>query len=141
AVTEQATPDKILIAGTGVESRVETIARTRRAAELGYKAALVRTPHYYKPMMTHTALLEFYRAVADASPIPILVYSIPQFTGVEVPAELAARLAEHPNICGIKDSWGKLPVVKDILAAAPPPFQTLVGSAAILEPSLKSGAV
>jgi len=141
AVTEHAAPDKILIAGTGVESRVETIARTRRAAELGYKAALVRTPHYYKPMMTHTALLEFFRAVADASPIPILVYSIPQFTGVEVPAELAARLAEHPNICGIKDSWGKLPVVKNILAAAPPPFQTLVGSAAIIEPSLKSGAV
>jgi 4-hydroxy-2-oxoglutarate aldolase len=141
AVTEHAAPNKMLIAGTGVESRVETIARTRRAAELGYKVALVRTPHYYKPLMTQTALLEFFRAVADASPIPVLIYSIPQFTGVEVPPELVARLAEHPNICGIKDSWGRLPVVKDILAAAPPPFQTMVGSAAILEPSLKSGAV
>jgi 4-hydroxy-2-oxoglutarate aldolase len=142
AVAEHAAPGKILVAGTGMESRVETIVRTRRAAGLGYKVALVRTPHYYKPLMTHTALLEFFRAVADASPIPILIYSIPQFTGVEVPGELVSRLAEHPNICGIKDSWGKLPVVKDILAVAPPPrFQTLVGSAAILEPSLKLGAV
>lgn len=141
AAAELAAPGKILIAGTGVESRVETIARTRRAAAVGYKVALVRTPHYYKPLMTHTALLEFFRGVADASPIPVLVYSIPQFTGIEVPAELVARLAEHPNICGIKESWGKLPVVKEILAAAPKGFQTLVGSAAILEPSLKLGAV
>ena len=141
AVPELAGPGKILVAGTGTESRVETISRTRRAAALGYKVALVRTPHYYKPLMTHTALLEFFRGVADASPIPVLVYSIPQFTGIEVPAELVARLAEHRNICGIKESWGKLPVVKEILAAAPKGFQTLVGSAAILEPSLKFGAV
>ena len=141
AVKEHASPDKILIAGTGVESTAETIMRTRRAAELGYHAALVRTPHYYKPAMTHTALLEYYRAVADASPIPVLVYSIPQFTGVEVPASLVARLAAHPNICGIKESWGKLPVIQEILAAAPKRFQTLVGSASILEPSLKLGAV
>jgi len=141
AVTEHAAADKILVAGTGVESRVETILRTRRAASLGFKAALVRTPHYYKAAMTPVALLEFFRAVADASPIPILVYSIPQFTGVEVPVDLIARLAEHPNICGIKDSWGKLPVVKEIISAAPAKFQTLVGSAAIIEASLKLGAV
>jgi 4-hydroxy-2-oxoglutarate aldolase len=141
AVTEHAAPGKILVAGTGTESRVETIARTRRAAALGYKVALVRTPHYYKPLMTHTALLEFFRGVADASPIPVLIYSIPQFTGVEVPADLVARLAEHPNICGIKESWGKLSVVQEIIAAAPKHFQTLVGSAAIIEPSLKLGAV
>jgi 4-hydroxy-2-oxoglutarate aldolase len=141
AATEHAAPGKILIAGTGTESRVETIARTRRAAALGYKVALVRTPHYYKPLMTHTALLEFFCGVADASPIPVLVYSIPQFTGVEVPGELVARLAEHSNICGIKESWGKLAVVQEIIAAAPKHFQTLVGSAAIIEPSLKLGAV
>jgi 4-hydroxy-2-oxoglutarate aldolase len=141
AVTEHASPNKILIAGTGAESTAETIVRTRRAAALGYHAALVRTPHYYKPAMTHAALLEFFRGVADASPIPVLVYSIPQFTGIEVPAALVARLAEHPNICGIKESWGKLPVIQEILAAAPKRFQTLVGSATILEPSLKLGAV
>jgi 4-hydroxy-2-oxoglutarate aldolase len=141
AVAEHNASRKILIAGTGVESTQETIVRTKRAAELGYNAALVRTPHYYKPAMTHAALLDYFRRVADASPIPILVYSIPQFTGVEVPGALIAKLAEHPNIIGIKDSWGKLDIVEEIIAAAPKKFQTLVGAAAILEPSLELGAV
>ncbi len=140
AVAEYNAAGKLLIAGTGVESTSETILRTRRAAQLGYAAALVRTPHYYKPAMTHAALLDYYRRVADASPIPIIVYSIPQFTGVEVPGELVARLAEHPNICGIKESWGKLNVVKEIIAAAPKRFQTLVGAASIVDASLKLGA-
>jgi 4-hydroxy-2-oxoglutarate aldolase len=140
AVAENNSAGKILIAGTGVESTSETIMRTKRAAELGYNAALVRTPHYYKPAMTHAALLDYYKRVADASPIPILVYSIPQFTGVEVPGALVAKLAEHPNICGIKESWGKLNVVQEIIAAAPKHFQTLVGAASIVDPSLKLGA-
>src|ERR1039457_5340724 len=108
--------------------RWRTVSEKRRIAELtfepGASVALGARAHgvnanqlfkrrrAFKPLMTHPALLEFFRAVADASPIPILIYSIPQFTGVEVPGELVARLAEHPNICGIKDSWGKLPVVK-----------------------------
>jgi 4-hydroxy-2-oxoglutarate aldolase len=141
AVAEYNSARKLLIAGTGVESTSETIVRTKRAAALGFNVALVRTPHYYKPAMTHAALLDYYRRVADASPIPILVYSIPQFTGIEVPGELVARLAEHPNICGIKESWGKLNVVEEIIASAPRLFQTLVGAAYILEPSLKLGAV
>lgn len=141
AVTEHSSRDKLLIAGTATESTAETIMRTRRAAALGYHAALVRTPHYYKPYMTHSALLEYFRAVADASPIPVLVYSIPQFTGVDVPGELIARLAEHPNICGIKDSLGKLSVVEEIVKAAPKRFQTMVGAAGILEPSMRLGAV
>lgn len=141
AVTEHAAAEKLLIAGTAAESTAETIMRTRRAAALGYKVALVRTPHYYKPLMTHAALINFFRTVADASPIPVLIYSIPQFTGVDVPGDLVARLAEHPNICGIKESWGKLPVVEEIIGAAPKGFQTLVGSASILEPSLRMGAV
>ncbi len=140
-VVEHSSAEKTLVAGTGVESTAETILRTRRAADLGYKAALVRTPHYYKPAMTQAALLSYFRAVADASTIPVLVYSIPQFTGVETPPELVARLAEHPNIIGIKDSWGRLAVIEGILKAAPRSFQTLVGSAGILEPSLRLGAV
>jgi 4-hydroxy-2-oxoglutarate aldolase len=140
AVAEHNASRKLLIAGTGVESTSETILRTKRAAALGYNAALVRTPHYYKPAMTHAALLDYFRRVADASPIPILIYSIPQFTGVEVPGGLVAKLAEHPNICGIKDSWGKLDVVKEIIAAAPKTFQTLVGATSIVDASLKLGA-
>jgi len=139
-VARFASEKKFLIAGTGAESAVETIVRTKLAANLGYKAALVRTPHYYKPAMTHAALLDYYGRVADASPIPVLVYSIPQFTGVDVSGALAARLAEHRNICGIKESWGKLNVVEDILRAAPKGFQTLVGAAAILDASLRLGA-
>ncbi|MFZ0819903.1 MAG: dihydrodipicolinate synthase family protein [Candidatus Acidiferrales bacterium] len=141
AVAENNSAGKLLIAGTGVESTSETILRTKRAAQLGYNAALVRTPHYYKPAMTHAALVDYFRRVADASPIPILIYSIPQFTGVEVPGALVAKLAEHPNICGIKDSWGKLNVVKEIIAAAPKRFQTLVGATSIVDASLKLGAV
>ncbi len=141
AVAEYNSAGKILIAGTGVESTSETIMRTKRAAQLGFNAALVRTPHYYKPAMTHAALLDYFRRVADASPIPILIYSIPQFTGVEVPGDLVAKLARHPNICGVKDSWGKLNVVKEIIAAAPRGFQTLVGAASIVDSSLKLGAV
>lgn len=141
AVAENSSRDKVLIAGTGVDSLTETIQRGKRAGELGYKAVLVRTPHYYKPLMTRDALLEYYRRVADASPVPVLVYSIPQYTGVEVLPETAAQLAQHPNIAGIKESSGRLETVRAIIGAASKTFQTLVGSASIIEPSLRLGAV
>jgi 4-hydroxy-2-oxoglutarate aldolase len=140
-VAETHSSEKLLIAGTGVDSLAETIERSRRAAELGYQAVLVRTPHYYKPLMTHAALVEYYSRVADALPIPVLVYSIPQYTGVEVKPETAARLAEHPNIVGIKESSGKLDNVRAIIGAVPKTFQVLVGSAAIIETSLRLGAI
>ena len=82
----------------------ETIEHTNRAAALGCDAALVRTPHYFKPAMTEDALAEYYFRVAEAAGIPILVYSIPIFTGITVEAPLLKRLATHPNIVGIKDS-------------------------------------
>src|SRR6516162_6786002 len=82
ASKEVASPQKLLIAGTGAESTAETIARTERAAALGYPVALVKTPYYYKPAYRAETYLRHYRAVADASPIPILLYSVPIFTGV-----------------------------------------------------------
>src|SRR6266849_9587052 len=97
AAREAAAADKLLVAGTGVDSTAETIDRTNRAAALGYHAALVKTPYYYKAQMTPDAHFEHYRRVADAAKIPILLYSVPQFTGVAVEAKLVARLAEHPN--------------------------------------------
>src|SRR5271168_4749736 len=106
AAREAAAPGKLLIAGAGVDSTAETISRTRRAAELGYALALIKTPYYYKAMMTPAAFEEHYRRVADASPIPILIYSVPVYTGITVEADLAARLATHPNIAGMKDSSG-----------------------------------
>lgn len=141
AAAEAAAPGKLLIAGTGVDSTAETIARTRRAAELGYHAALVKTPYYYKPQMTPAAEQEHFLRVADASRIPILIYSVLQFTGVAVEAPLAARLAEHSNIIGIKESSGNVQRVGEIIHSAPPHFQTLVGSASTLFPSLALGAV
>jgi 4-hydroxy-2-oxoglutarate aldolase len=140
-VREAAVGDKVLIAGTGVESTAETIDRTNRAAAFGYQAALVKTPHYYKPQMTPQAQLEHFLRVAEASRIPILIYSVPQFTGLAVEASLVARLAEHPNIIGIKESSGNVQRVAEIIHAAPPTFQTLVGSATTLYPSLVIGAV
>ncbi len=141
AVREAAGADKILIAGTGVDSTADTIARTNRAAALGYAAALVKTPHYYKPQMTPEVEAEHFLRVADAARIPILIYSVPQFTGVEVEASLVARLAEHPNILGIKESSGNVQRVTQIIATTPSRFQTLVGSATTLYPSVVVGAV
>jgi 4-hydroxy-2-oxoglutarate aldolase len=141
AVAEAAAPGKTLIAGTGTDSTAETIDRTRRAAELGYHAALVKTPYYYRPQMTEAALEAHFRRVADASPIPLLIYSVPQFTGLAVEPELVARLAEHPNIAGIKESSGHVERVSRIIAGTPARFSTLVGSATTLFPSIAMGAV
>ena len=99
-VAEAAAPGRVLIAGTGVDSTAETISRTEAAAKLGYHFALVSTPYFFKPMMTADVLVEHYCRVADASRIPILLYSVPQFTGVAIEADLTARLAAHPNIAG-----------------------------------------
>ena len=103
---EACAPHKVLVAGTGAESALETLRLTEYAAELGYDAALVRTPHFYRPQLKPANILAFYRAVADHSPIPVLVYSVPVFTGYDIPPELVIELANHPNIIGIKESGG-----------------------------------
>ncbi|MGA7852333.1 MAG: dihydrodipicolinate synthase family protein [Candidatus Acidiferrales bacterium] len=140
-VINAAAPGKILIAGTGAESTAETIEHTHRAAKIGYAAALVRTPSFYKPAMNEHALAEHYLRVADVSPIPVVVYSVPIFTHVTVEAPLIARVVHHTNIVGIKDSSGNVQGVAAIIAAAPKHFQTLVGAAATLYESLEIGAV
>jgi 4-hydroxy-2-oxoglutarate aldolase len=140
-VRDCAAPDKIVIAGTGAESTAETIEHTHRAAKIGYAAALVRTPSFYKPAVNEHMLAEHYLRVADAATIPVMVYSVPIFTHVTVEAPLIARVAHHPNIIGIKDSSGDVGGVAAIVAAAPKHFQTLVGSAATLYESLEVGAV
>jgi 4-hydroxy-2-oxoglutarate aldolase len=137
---EAASKEKRLIAGTGAESTAETIERTKRAAELGYHAALVTTPYYYKPIYKPDVLIAHYRRVADASPIPVLLYSVPQFTGVALEAPEVGVLAEHPNIIGIKDSSGHVQRLGEMVAAVPPSFQILTGGAAVVLPSLTMGA-
>ena len=141
AVAEAAAPGKVLIAGTGVDSTSETISRTNRAAELGYHVALVKTPYYYKSQMTAEVLAEHFLRVADAARIPVLIYSVPQFTGVSVTAALVSRLAQHSNIIGIKESSGNILLAEEIVAATPAGFQTLVGSAGTFFPSIGAGAI
>ncbi|HVM75304.1 MAG TPA: dihydrodipicolinate synthase family protein [Candidatus Saccharimonadales bacterium] len=139
AVREVASSEKILIAGTGAESTAETIVRTKRAAALGYQFALVKTPYYYKPVYRAETFLRHYRAVADASPIPVLLYSVPQFTGITLETSEIVALAAHPNILGIKDSSGNIQRVGEIVANAPPDFTVLTGGAAVIYPALAIG--
>jgi 4-hydroxy-2-oxoglutarate aldolase len=115
AAREAAAPNKVLIAGTGVESAIETLRLTEYAAELGYDVAMVRTPHYYKKQMQPASILAFYRTVADRSPLPVIIYNFPQATGYDIPAELVIELAEHPNQIGIKESSGDVEKVRKLV--------------------------
>jgi 4-hydroxy-2-oxoglutarate aldolase len=135
-----AAPGRTLIAGTGAESTAETIEHTNRAAELGFDVALVRTPSFYKPVISVDLLATHYLRVADASRIPVMVYSVPPFTHVTVDAAVIARVATHPNIIGIKDSSGDLEGATKIMAAAPKSFSLLVGSASTMYDTLQKGA-
>jgi 4-hydroxy-2-oxoglutarate aldolase len=141
AVRDAAAPGKILIAGTGAESTAETIEHTNRAARIGYAVALVRTPSFYKPSINDHMLAEHFLRVADNARIPVMVYSVPVFTHVTVGASLIERVANHPNIVGMKDSSGDMKGIAAIIAAAPKEFQTLTGAASTLYEALELGAV
>ena len=141
-VAEFADPSKILVAGTGMESVRETVALTNRAAELGYKAAMVRTPHYYKNLVNnHDAQLLYFRAVADQAKIPLMIYNWPQTTGVDIPVETVVALSEHPNVIAVKESSGSVEKIARMVKEAKKGFQVLTGSAPALWPSLQAGAV
>lgn len=140
AAKEAAAPGKLLIAGTGAESTAATITKTKRAAEFGYHVALVKTPYYYKPAYKAETFIRHYRSVADASPIPVLLYSVPIFTGVALDTPEILALSEHPNIIGIKDSSGVIQRVVEVASLAGPSFRVLTGGAAVLYPALAAGA-
>jgi len=131
AAARRAVPaDRVLIAGTGRESTRATIAASRRAEALGADAVLVRTPSYFKPRMTRDAFLAHYTAVADALAIPVLLYNYPAVTGVTLTADTVGRLAEHPNIIGIKEtSTDAAQMAAYVDAAAGQRFALLAGSA------------
>jgi len=114
---DSAANEKVLIAGTGIESAIETLRLTEYAAELGYDIAMVRTPHYYKGQMAQPAnMLAFYRFVCDRSALPVVIYNFPQATGYDIPAEIVIELAEHPNLVGIKESSGSIEKVQKMVA-------------------------
>jgi 4-hydroxy-2-oxoglutarate aldolase len=141
-VAKWAAPEKLLIAGTGVESVRETVCLTNRAAEMGYKAVMVRTPHYYKNLLNKPdAQTLYFRSVADQAKIPLIIYNWPQATGIDIAPEAVATLSEHPNIIAIKESSGNLEKVMQMIRDVRPGFQVLVGSAPTLWPSFVVGAV
>lgn len=131
---------RLLIAGTGDQATRSTIQLTRDAADCGADAALVLPPSYYKRQMTDEALQTHFEAVADASPIPVLIYNMPAATGLDLGAELIAALASHDNIVGLKDSGGDLVKLAAIRRSVPDSFRLLAGSASFLFPALALGA-
>ncbi len=134
--------DRLLLAGTGAESTRATIRRTRSAAERGADAVLVQPPAFYRGAMSDDRLLAHYRAVADASPVPVIVYQVPlRFSTLELGTGLVGELARHGNVAGLKDSRGDLALVGDLANATPPDFQILVGTGAKLYAALQVGAV
>ncbi len=114
---EAATAEKVLLAGVARESLSETLRLAEFAADQQYDAVLVRTPHYYGPQMGRTEVLTYYRALADRSPLPVVLYSIPKFTHYELQVDVVAELAQHPNIIGLKDSSGSVERIGEVVAA------------------------
>ena len=104
-----------LLAGTGVESTRATIELTKQAAERGVDAVLVKNPFYFKSQMTFDVYLNHYTAVAEASPVPVIIYNVPVFTGVPLQSRLVIELAKHPNICGLKDSSGDVKLISEVV--------------------------
>jgi 4-hydroxy-2-oxoglutarate aldolase len=128
-----------LIAGTGRESTRATIAATRRAAAAGVDAVLVRTPSFFRPQMTSDVFVRHYAEVADASPVPVLLYNVSMYTGVNLPPEAVERLAGHPNIVGIKESGGDIGQLAEFLGRTPDGFTVLAGSATTFVHALSAG--
>jgi 4-hydroxy-2-oxoglutarate aldolase len=132
---------RVVIAGTGAESVRETVAQTRDAAVAGADAALVITPHYYRGQMVRPETqITFYRAVADASPLPIVIYDIPQATGVDLAVEVMAELATHPNIAGIKESSPDLEKIGALIRGVPAGFPVVTGPSSKFHECLRLGA-
>lgn len=129
-----------LIVGAGQQSTEGSIYEARQAAEMGADAVLVITPHFYRNEMTHAALVKHYLAVADASTVPVLLYSVPQFTNISLAPETIARLSEHENIVGVKDSSGDLLALAETVRLMPENFAVLTGNGSALYQALCAGA-
>ena len=134
-------PDPLtFIAGAGQQSTRATVDEVRRAGEAGADAVLVITPHFYRAEMTQAVLAKHYLAVADASGVPVVLYSVPQFTNVTLEPETIARLSEHENIVGVKDSSGDVEALAETVKLVPEDFAVLTGNGSALYPALCAGA-
>ncbi|MGZ3515424.1 MAG: dihydrodipicolinate synthase family protein [Thermodesulfobacteriota bacterium] len=131
---------KIMMVGTGMESTQETIRFTNQVARMDGDCALVVTPSYFKGSMKPQILYDHFIAVAESSRIGILIYNVPQFTGINLDPEWVAKLSEHPNIIGVKDSSGNIGQLSEIIHLSKKGFAVFVGSAPVLFPALCVGA-
>jgi 4-hydroxy-2-oxoglutarate aldolase len=132
--------DLIFIAGAGQQSTRTTIDEVNRAAAAGADAVLVLTPHFYRSAIMQAALVDHYRAVADAATVPVILYSMPALTGIKIEPETVARLSDHPNIIGIKDSSPDIDGLKETVRLCPESFAVLTGNGTVLREALDAGA-
>ena len=139
ATVESAADDLAILAGTGLESTAATIDLTNKAAKAGAEAALILTPNFYRGRMTDGALIHHFTEVAEAAAIPILIYNVPKYTGINVSAQVVSELSMHPNIVGMKDSTGNVSQLVQFQEIAGPDFQILTGTASIWLPALQLG--
>lgn len=140
AVKESASKEKKIIAGTARESTKATLEFTNRMAGLGIDAALVRTPSYFKSLMSQEALKRHYLAIAEKSKVPVIIYNIPRNTGISVDSNLIIELSQHENIAGIKDSSGNLSFLGEFLPGISPNFHVLLGAGSVFLQGLLVGA-
>ncbi len=140
AVAGTAAQGRKILAGTARESTQATVEFTRRAARFGIAAALVRPPSYFKSKMTRESLKSHFLTVAEASPVPVLVYNIPQNTGISLDPRLVVELAGHPNVAGLKESSGSLGFLGEVIRDVPGNFRYFAGSGHVVYPSLEMGA-
>ena len=129
------------VAGAGQQSTRGTIAEIERAAKAGAQAVLVITPHYYRPAITQQTLIEHYTAVADNVSVPVILYSMPDLTGIKIEPETAARLSEHENIIGLKDSSNDVAKMRETVETAQEGFAVTVGNGTVFREALQAGAI
>jgi 4-hydroxy-2-oxoglutarate aldolase len=137
---ERVPQDKWLIAGIGSESTRLTIQRANDARDAGANAVLVISPHYFLKRMSESALLAHFRAVADASPLPVLLYNMPAYSHIVLSPAFVYEMAQHGNVIGMKDSAGNIPVLQQYLEAQNEQFKVLTGSGGTVVPALAAGA-
>ena len=136
----RAATESVLIAGAGQQSTVNTIGEIKNAARAGADGVLVITPYFYRPAMTQETLIHYYRAVADESPVPVLLYSMPPLTGIKIEPETVARLSEHANIIGVKDSSNDVAGFRRTVELCPRDFAVMTGNGTVLLDALRAGA-
>lgn len=136
---QHARKERIILAGTGMESARATIDLTNKAAELGAHAALILTPFYYRSKMDDEALITYFTEVANHATIPIFLYNVPKFTNINISAKAVEVLSQHPNIGGMKDSSGNIPQLVAFKQIVARDFNLMVGTASAWYPALTLG--